>query len=43
MTNPQDEKTAEKFTGGNTLELVTYQAGAVVRDLLQLWWGWLVG
>ncbi|MFZ0888537.1 MAG: cupin domain-containing protein [Candidatus Binataceae bacterium] len=30
MTNPQDEKTAEKFTGGNALELVAYQAGAVV-------------
>jgi hypothetical protein len=22
MTNPQDEKTAEKFTGGNALKLV---------------------
>jgi quercetin dioxygenase-like cupin family protein len=30
MTNPQDEKTAEQFTGGNALELVAYQAGAVV-------------
>ena len=30
MTNPQDEKTAEKFTGGNALDLVAYQAGAVV-------------
>ncbi|MGO9060273.1 MAG: cupin domain-containing protein [Candidatus Binataceae bacterium] len=30
MTNPQDEKPTEKFTGGNALELVAYQAGAVV-------------
>jgi len=29
-TNPQDEKTARKFTAGNALELVAYQAGAVV-------------
>jgi quercetin dioxygenase-like cupin family protein len=30
MTNPQDDDAAEKFTGGNALELVAYQAGAVV-------------
>lgn len=30
MTNPQDDKAAEGFTGGNALELVAYQAGAVV-------------
>ncbi len=36
MTNPQNEKTAEKFTGGNALELVTYQAGAVVsREIVK--------
>ena len=35
-TNPQDEKTAEKFTGGNALELVAYQAGAVVsREIVK--------
>lgn len=34
--NPQDEKTAEKFTGGNALELVAYQAGAVVsREIVK--------
>jgi quercetin dioxygenase-like cupin family protein len=36
MTKPQDDKTAEKFTGGNALELVAYQAGAVVsRELVK--------
>jgi len=36
MTNPQDEKTAEKFTGGNALELVAYQTGAVVsREIVK--------
>jgi quercetin dioxygenase-like cupin family protein len=36
MTNPQDEKAAEKFTGGNVLELVAYQAGAVVsREIVK--------
>jgi quercetin dioxygenase-like cupin family protein len=36
MTKPQDEETAEKFTGGNALELVAYQAGAVVsRELVK--------
>ena len=34
ITNPQDEKTAEKFTGGNALELVAYQAGAVVSRVI---------
>jgi hypothetical protein len=28
ITNSQDEKAAEKFTGGNALELVAYPAGA---------------
>jgi len=36
MTNHQDEKTAGKFTGGNALELVAYQAGAVVsREIVK--------
>jgi len=36
MANPQDEKTAEKFTGGNALELVAYQPGAVVsREIVK--------
>jgi quercetin dioxygenase-like cupin family protein len=36
MANPQDEKAAEKFTGGNALELVAYQAGAVVsREIVK--------
>ena len=36
MANPQDEKAAEKFTGGNVLELVAYQAGAVVsREIVK--------
>ena len=36
MTNPQDEKAGEKFTGGNALELVAYQAGAVVsREIVK--------
>ncbi len=30
MTDPQKDKAAETFTGGNALELVAYQAGAVV-------------
>ena len=35
MTNPQD-RTVSQFTGGNALELVTYQAGAVVsRELVK--------
>jgi quercetin dioxygenase-like cupin family protein len=36
MTKLQDDKRAEKFTGGNALELVAYQAGAVVsRELVK--------
>jgi quercetin dioxygenase-like cupin family protein len=40
MKKPRDEKTAaktaEKFAGGNVLELVAYQAGAVVsRELVK--------
>jgi len=36
MTNPQDEKTAEKFAGGNALELVAYQTAAVVsREIVK--------
>ncbi|MFA5786743.1 MAG: cupin domain-containing protein [Actinomycetota bacterium] len=36
MTEPQDEETPEKFTRGNALELVAYQAGAVVsRELVK--------
>ena len=36
MTKPQDHKAPEKFTGGNALELVAYQAGAVVsRELVK--------
>jgi len=36
MTKPQDHKTAEKFTGGNALELVAYQPGAIVsRELVK--------
>ena len=36
MTEPQDEKTPGKFTCGNALELVAYQAGAVVsRELVK--------
>ena len=35
-TNSQDEKAAEKFTGGNALEVVAYQAGAVVsREIVK--------
>ncbi len=35
-TNPKDEKTAQKFMGGNALELVAYQAGAVVsREIVK--------
>jgi len=35
-TNSQDEKTARKFTGGNALRLVAYQAGAVVsREIVK--------
>jgi len=34
--NHQDEKTGQKFTGGNALELVAYQAGAVVsREIVK--------
>jgi quercetin dioxygenase-like cupin family protein len=36
MTKPHDDKTAEKFTGGNALELVAYQDGAVVsREIVK--------
>lgn len=36
MTNTQDEKTAPRFTGGNALELVAYQPGAIVsRELVK--------
>ena len=36
MTKPQDHKAPGKFTGGNALELVAYQAGAVVsRELVK--------
>ncbi len=36
MTNPQDENTGDKFTGGNALDLVAYQAGAVVsREIVK--------
>jgi len=34
MTDPQDEKATEKFTGGNALELVAYQTGAVVSRVI---------
>ncbi len=30
MTQPQEDKTETKFTGGNALELIAYQTGAVV-------------
>jgi quercetin dioxygenase-like cupin family protein len=36
MAKPENDKTALKFTGGNALELVAYQAGAVVsRELIK--------
>ena len=36
MTNPQDERTAQKFMGGNALEVVAYQPGAVVsREIVK--------
>jgi len=36
MMKTQDDKTAEKFAGGHALELVAYQAGAVVsRELVK--------
>jgi quercetin dioxygenase-like cupin family protein len=36
MTKPQDEIKPDKFTGGNALELVAYQAGAVVsREIVK--------
>ena len=36
MTKSHDSRTAEKFTGGKALELVAYQAGAVVsRELIK--------
>ncbi len=36
MTSSGDEKTAGKFTSGNALELVVYQAGAVVsREIIK--------
>ena len=36
MTKPQDHNAPGKFTGGNALELVAYQAGAVVsRELVK--------
>jgi mannose-6-phosphate isomerase-like protein (cupin superfamily) len=30
MTNPQDGQAADKFVGGNALDLVVYQIGSVV-------------
>jgi len=36
MKRDQDDKAAEKFTGGNALGLVAYQAGAVVsREIVK--------
>ena len=36
MTNPQDEKTIQKFAAGNAIALVAYQAGAVVsREIVK--------
>jgi len=36
MTRHEDDKPADKFTGGNALELLAYQAGAVVsRELVK--------
>ncbi len=36
LTNPQNEKAAEKFTDGNALELVAYQTGAIVsREIVK--------
>jgi quercetin dioxygenase-like cupin family protein len=36
MSNPIDRKPAEKFTGGKAIELVAYQAGAVVsREIVK--------
>lgn len=36
MTAPQEQKTAGEFTGGKTLDLVAYQAGAVVsREIVK--------
>jgi len=36
MSKSKDEKTAEKFTSGNALELVAYQAGSVVsREIVK--------
>jgi quercetin dioxygenase-like cupin family protein len=36
MTNSNDQKSADKFTGGNALELVAYQKGAVVsREIVK--------
>jgi len=36
MTKPQDDKATEKFTGGMALDLVAYQAGAVVsREIVK--------
>jgi quercetin dioxygenase-like cupin family protein len=32
--NVRDEKRTDKFTGGNALELVAYQAGAVVSRII---------
>lgn len=36
MSKPQEQQAAEKFTGGTALDLVTYQAGAVVsREIVK--------
>ena len=35
-TNPQDEKTTQKFAAGNAIALVAYQTGAVVsREIVK--------
>ena len=36
MTKPEEDRAAEKFLGGNALELMTYQPGAVVsREIVK--------
>jgi quercetin dioxygenase-like cupin family protein len=36
MSRPHEDNTEDKFTGGNALELATYQAGAVVsREIIK--------
>lgn len=36
MSKPQEQKPTEKFTGGKALDLVAYQAGAVVsREIVK--------